>query len=83
MVIAAMLSMGLEYWGTGGLGTGINSDMYEEEGGILYHVGLLATWWKTLQPLVTFVSTFFLAEAFRFWKVRLLSEMKRCKGIAD
>lgn len=29
----------------------------------------LAEWWETLTPLVTFVTTFFLREAFNHWKV--------------
>lgn len=39
---------------------------YEEA--ILGQLELVGGWWSTLSPLTTFVTTFFLAESYQFWK---------------
>ena len=36
-------------------------------GSVLNHLELISEWWWRLQLLTTFVSTFFLTAAFKFW----------------
>jgi len=60
MVLTAMFGLAISYF------VGDLSPYAEHQ--LLDQLELIAGWWTKLSPLTTFVSTFFLAEAFKFWK---------------
>jgi hypothetical protein len=70
MALTAVFGVFFEHYGDpNGIGNAFQEDQEDwAMGSMFYHLELIAGWWSKFQPLTTFVTTFFLAEAFSFWK---------------
>ena len=66
MITTALLGLLFERIGDpSSLGNGLD---IPATGSLLYHLDCIGKWWSLLLPLVTFVSTFFLSEAYKFFQ---------------
>ncbi|KAL7541287.1 hypothetical protein ACHAWF_006897 [Thalassiosira exigua] len=66
---AAVEHVGDRHGDRNGIGSSFSYKRDEwPQGSLLYHLNLIVDSWKLFHPLVTFVTTFFLSEAFGFWK---------------
>ena len=66
MAFTGIFGLVVELAGPNGVGQGIDVEDIAT-GSVLYHLELISEWWWRLQLLTTFVSTFFLTAAFKFW----------------
>ena len=66
MISTALLGLLFEKIGDpSSLGNGLD---IPATGSLFCHLGCIEKWWSLMLPLVTFVSTFFLREAYKFFK---------------
>ena len=66
MAFTGFFGLAVELTGPNDVGQGIDVEDIAT-GSVLYHLKLISEWWWRLQLLTTFLSTFFLTAAFKFW----------------